>query len=91
MLKCRYVDAIPFEQTYRTLPERFYSEESPRAASQPKFIAYNEPLAPALDYLPAGTPLPKGSPSSLAVHNCRHLPRSLCFMRDISSDNSTQP
>ena len=46
-------DAIPFEQTYRTLPERFYSEESPRAASQPKFIAYNEPLASSLGLPPS--------------------------------------
>ena len=46
-------DAIPFEQTYRTLPERFYSDESPRAASQPKFIAYNEPLASSLGLPPS--------------------------------------
>ena len=46
-------DAIPFEQTYRTLPERFYSEESPRAASEPKFIAYNEPLASSLGLPPS--------------------------------------
>ena len=55
-------DAIPFEQTYRTLPERFYSDESPRAASQPKFIAYNEPWLPALDCLQLGHTA-EGSPS----------------------------
>ena len=76
-------DTIPFEQTYRTLPERFYSEESPRAASQPKFIAYNEPLAshlglpPSWDSSTQGLALLSGSaqleaPSPLSMFYAGH-------------------
>ena len=39
---------IQLEQTYRQLPERFYSNEHPKPASSPSLIAFNEDLAASL-------------------------------------------
>jgi len=40
--------SVQFEQTYRQLPQRFYSNEYAKAASAPSLLAFNEDLAASL-------------------------------------------
>ena len=40
--------SVQFEQKYRQLPERFYSNEYAKAASAPSLLAFNDDLAASL-------------------------------------------
>ena len=54
------VQPIHFDNTYSRLPERFYSEETPSAVSEPALIRVNVPLARQLGIDPRWLESPEG-------------------------------